>query len=364
MKFYTMMIGGENCSKVAPYYFILILTMLGCTTSKENDAAVDDLPETGTTFQNPLLESGPDPWVIQKDGMYYYTHTFGNKIGIYRTENLAELRKSEKKFIWYASDEGENSKHIWAPELHFIDEKWYMYYTAGSSDDLSLQRSFVLENSHEDPLQGVWIERGKIYDPSADFFAIDGTFFDLEGTDYFIWSGQESATDNTQRIYIAKMANPWTLESSRSLISSPTHDWETIGDPDVMEGPEILINDAGTVFLIYSASGCWTDDYALGMLQLQEDGDPMEALHWQKYPEPVFTKKPEHKALGPGHNGFFKSPDGSEDWIIYHANPSTEKGCGNDRCPRMQQFVWNEDGTPNFGEPVNVNTPINIPLGE
>jgi GH43 family beta-xylosidase len=26
--------------------------------------------------------------------------------------------------------------HIWAPEIHFIDGKWYIYFTAGRSDDI------------------------------------------------------------------------------------------------------------------------------------------------------------------------------------------------------------------------------------
>jgi GH43 family beta-xylosidase len=213
-------------------------------------------------------------------------------------------------------------------------------------------------------MEGEWVDRGKIYDPEADLFAIDGTIFQHNGIDYFIWSGHLSANDNTQRLYIAQMSDPWTLETSRSLISSPEYPWEKIGDPDVMEGPEILKNGAGRVFLIYSASGCWTDDYALGMLSLKDDGNPMEAADWVKHPEPVFTKKPEHKAFGPGHNGFFKSPDGTEDWIIYHANSNSGGGCEDARNPRMQQFSWNEDGTPDFGEPVNINTHIENPSGE
>ncbi|MDR3734590.1 MAG: family 43 glycosylhydrolase [Acidobacteriaceae bacterium] len=52
-----------------------------------------------------------------------------------------------------------------------------------------------------------------------------------------------------------------------------------------------------------------------------------------------------------GHNGFFKSLDGKEDWIIYHANSAPGQGCGATRSPRIQRFTWNPDGTPNFGIP-------------
>jgi len=63
-------------------------------------------------------------------------------------------------------------------------------------------------------------------------------------------------------------------------------------------------------------------------------------------------------------NGFFKSPDGKEDWIIYHANAKPDLKCSDERSPRMQKFTWNADGTPNFGEPVKINTKILNPSGE
>jgi GH43 family beta-xylosidase len=148
------------------------------------------------------------------------------------------------------------------------------------------------------------------------------------------------------------------------MISTPTYDWEKIGDPDVNEGPQIIKNAAGKVFLVYSASGCWTDDYSLGLLTLKTGGDPMNAADWTKTPTPVFTKNPSSSAYGPGHNSFFKSPNGTEDWILYHANPASGQQCGNSRSPRMQKFTWNADGTPSFGSPASINTPITRPSGE
>jgi GH43 family beta-xylosidase len=241
-----------------------------------------------------------------------------------------------------------------------------VYYSAGSSaSDLSTQRTFVLENANADPLTGTWTDKGQIGDAAANFFSIDGTVFTYNSKDYFIWSGQASATDNTQRLYIARMQNPWTLETPRSLISSPQYSWEMAGAPPaVNEGPETLMGPTGKIFLFYSGGGCWTDDYALGMLTLKAGGDPLNAADWSKSASPVFVKKPSSSAYGPGHNSFFKSPDGTEDWIIYHANPAPGQGCGDFRNPRMQKFTWNSDGTPNFGEPVKTGTAITKPAGE
>lgn len=180
-----------------------------------------------------------------------------------------------------------------------------------------------------------------------------------------VWSGWVGDVNVAQNIFIAKMQNPWTLEGSRMLISKPEHDWEIVGHPPtVNEGPEGLISPKGRLFITYSASGCWTDSYALGLLSLKEGGDPMNPNHWTKSKSPVFTEDGAHGAFGTGHNGFFKSPDGKEDWLIYHANPKAGQGCGGDRSPRIQKFTWNADDTPNFGRPVAIGVPIKKPSGE
>jgi GH43 family beta-xylosidase len=67
---------------------------------------------------------------------------------------------------------------------------------------------------------------------------------------------------------------------------------------------------------------------------------------------------------GPGHNGFFKSPDGTEDWIVYHANASATAGCDVNRTTRAQKFTWNSDGTPNFGVPQPLSANLPVPSGE
>lgn len=348
-------------SKICLYLLLLNMAIAGCRNNPapQNNTSAKD----STTFSNPLLASGPDPWVIQKDGYYYYTHTLGNQIALWKTKSMSMLKEASPKVVWTAPATGTNSVNLWAPELHFLEDKWYIYYTAGASPDLGTQRTFVLENTAADPTTGTWTDKGQIFHPIENYWAIDGTVLQHKANNYFIWSGYITPQDITQRIYIAQMSNPWTLTGKRSLLSSPLHEWEKNGDPDVNEGPEILKKN-GKVFLIYSASGCWTDEYALGMLTLPESGDPLEPASWIKSTTPVFTKAPEAKAFGPGHNGFFQSPDGSEDWIIYHANLQSGQGCADLRSPRMQKFTWSTDGTPDFGKPVPVYTAIKKPSGE
>jgi GH43 family beta-xylosidase len=341
---------------------VLFTGILSCDKKGNGDPAP---PPPANTFSNPLLTTGPDPWIYKKDNNYYYTHTQGNRISLWKTAKVTELNNVTPNTVWNAPGSGQNAFNVWAPEIHFINNKWYIYYTAGSSTDHATQRTFVLENANADPLTGSWTDKGKISDASADLFAIDGTVMNHNGINYFLWSGHASASDKTQRIYIASMSDPWTLSSQRVLISSPQFSWEMVGTPPaVNEGPEVLKNASGKIFVIYSASGCWTDDYALGILTLADGGDPLDPSDWAKSATPVFTKKPSGGVYGPGHNSFFKSPDGTEDWIMYHANSTAGKGCGDFRSPRIQKFTWSSNGTPGFGEPVSIGVQIQKPSGE
>jgi len=125
---------------------------------------------------------------------------------------------------------------------------------------------------------------------------------------------------------------------------------------DVNEGPEVLQHD-GKIFLIYSASACWTDYYSLGMLTADSGSNLLDAASWKKSSQPVFQQSLQSRVYAPGHNSFFKSPDG-RDWILYHANLASGQGCGWHRAPRAQPFTWNADGAPNFGRPIATGTPI------
>lgn len=318
-------------------------------------------PPTNKTFVNPIL-NGSDPWITQKDGFYYYTHTLGNRVALWKAASVSKLNSINNKEIFDPADGLSNSENLWAPEIHWLENKWYVYYTAGAGPDAT-QRTWVLENTAADPTTGTWIDKGRIYADDADFWAIDGTILEYNSNRYFIWSGRPDPSAQNQNIYIAKMTNPWTLQTPTVMLTQPTLAWEVNGGA-VNEGPQILKNGSGNIFLIYSASGCWTDDYGLGMLTLKNGGDPMLVTDWTKQPQSVFVKKGSSNAYGPGHNGFFKSPDGTEDWIIYHANSNSGEGCGDKRNIRIQQFTWNSNSIPIFGEPVKTGIAVNVPSGE
>lgn len=315
------------------------------------------------TFQNPLnLTHGSDPWMVYYEGNYYLaatTWSATSKPGLTmkRGATIEELKNATPETI-YSDETLERCCNFWAPEFFLLDgpngPRWYFYYSGGTTACCDNQRMHVLESAGTDPM-GPYTYKARLHD-SMDGWAIDHTVLELDGSLYLLFSAWHFSNQN---IYIAPMSNPWTISGERVLLSTPDYAWEK-QDGRVNEGPEILQHD-GQTFVVYSASACWGPNYKLGLLTYS-GGDPLEAGSWVKSPEPVFEAG--NGVYGPAHNGFFKSPDGKEDWIVYHANESRFGASDTHRTTRIQKFTWNSDGTPNFGTPISIDTDIVVPAGE
>jgi GH43 family beta-xylosidase len=346
--------------------FLLTAMLEGLPTLAQG-AAGTATARAGGTFKNPLLPSGPDPWVIPYKGMYYYMNTTGKNLTIWATADITDLRHARKRVVWTPPPTGPYSRDVWAPELHRFNGRWYLYFAADDGSNNN-HRIFALENTSDDPLEGTWKMKGQVAD-RTNKWAIDPSAFEVNGQQYLLWSGWKGDTNGEQDIFIAHLKNPWTIDSERTLLSFPKYPWEHVGDllndpalphVEVNEGPEILIHGQD-IFMVYSGSACWTDYYELGVMEAHVGADLLSTSSWQKFDHPFFRQNPAASVFGPGHNGFFKSPDGKQDWIIYHANPGSKEGCGNMRSPRAQPFTWNADGTPNFGQPIGTDVPLNKP---
>ncbi len=308
------------------------------------------------TFTNPLGQ-GQDPWVIQWQGSYLLARSSGNSVWIDKANELPDVHASDPASTsvraWQAPGGTNYSQQIWAPELHQIDGKWYVYVAASDGNNAT-HRMHVLERDDPNPM-GRFTYKGEL---ATAGWAIDGTVLQWQGQLYFIWSGWPGSTDGQQYLYIAPMSDPLTISGSRSIISTPQYAWEKFGMP-INEGPEILIHD-GQLRIIYSASGYWTQEYSLGQLTYDGSGSVLSAANWVKSPTPVFQKTA--AVVGVGHASFVKSPDGTQDWIVYHSHPSPG-GDPDQRVIRIQPFTYNVDGSPNFGAPVSPPAVVEYPTG-
>jgi GH43 family beta-xylosidase len=303
---------------------------------------------------NPLLCQRADPHVwLHIDGYYYLTATVPeyDRIELRRARTIADLAAAKVTTVWRRHEAGPMSHHIWAPEIHFIDGKWYIYFAAGRAESIWDIRMYLLENASANPLEGTWIEKGQIA-TDWDSFSLDATTFEQNGTRYLVWAQSQPETPGTS-LYIAQMDTPGSIVSPQVMITRPEFEWERIGH-NVNEGPAVLRRNR-RLFLTYSASA--TDhNYCLGLLTADEDADLLNPASWSKSPEPVFRSCAATSQFGPGHNSFTSSPDGKVDYIIYHARSYRdipgEPLHNPDRATRVQVVHWNADGTPSFGVPV------------
>lgn len=340
----------------------LLLLVFLTTVLTGQDPAQKDPSLTLRHFTNPIFD-GADPWMVRKDGWYYYCFSSGNGIFVSRSEYIT--RRGEATKVWQAPDTGWNRSCVWAPELHHIDGRWYIYYAAGESGPPYIhQKTGVLQSETGDALGG-YKDLGMVYTgdnpdlKSNNVWAIDMTVFTHRDKLYAVWSGWEkpAETDKTsQHLYLAEMENPFTVKSPRVRISSPEEPWETGGPLDLQEGPEIL-SKGNNLFIVYSCRESWTIDYRLGLLKLKSsDSNPLSPESWEKT-GPVFSGP-----LGTGHCSFVRSPDGREDWIVYHAKKSVKEGWQRD--VRAQRFGWDLKGYPVFGKAVEAGEALARPSGE
>ncbi|WP_228122585.1 family 43 glycosylhydrolase [Saccharothrix syringae] len=314
--------------------------------------------EDGLPTRNPLVEQRADPFITRPvDGMYYLTGSVPeyDRIVVRGASTLDGLATARERTVWRRPASGPMGGYIWAPELHRIDGKWYIYFAAGDSDQPFRIRTYVLESANADPRESGWVLRGQMV-TAWDTFTLDATTFEHRGKRYFLWAQSEPGINTNSNLYIAEMASPLALRTAPVRIAQPTLSWEVQGFR-VNEGPAVLIRN-GRVFVTFSASA--TDArYCMGLLTADENADLLDARSWTKTPTPVFTTNDATRQYGPGHNSF--TTVGDRDVLVYHARDyrdiTGDPLFDPNRHTRVQRLYWNDDGTPAFGVPVGKGGP-------
>ncbi|MBK1878343.1 family 43 glycosylhydrolase [Pelagicoccus mobilis] len=319
--------------------------------------------DANSVYPNPLIEQRADPWIHKhSDGFYYFIATTPQyeRIELRRAATISELPAAEPKDIWKAHSTGPMGAHIWAPELHFIQGKWYIYFAAGDKEEIWRIRMYVLENESPNPLEGQWIEKGEVK-AAWDEFSLDATVFEHHEKLFYVWAQKDPDMGGNSNIYLSEMENPWTLKGKQIRLTKPDFAWEQM-KYRVNEGPAVLKRN-GKIFITYSVNA--TDqNYRMGLLWADDDSDLLTTSTWQKSPGSVFMTSEENGIYGPGHNGFTTGENG-QDLIVYHARNYKELTVYSlrdwNRHARVQEFIWTDDGFPDFGVPLPDSEPQTAP---
>lgn len=269
----------------------------------------------------PWIKHSADPYAVKSGSTYYFTATAPKYdcISLRRSSDLMSLPEAEEKIIWKKHPSGEMSGYIWAPEMHYIDGAWYIYFAASRADNIWHIRPHALK-CEGDPMRDEWVELGRLQAAEGDgfsfhSFSLDATVFENKGKHYLIWAEKIGVWKGISNLCIAELETPTKLRTKQVILSTPCYDWERV-DEWVEEGPAVL-KHGGRIYLTYSASATGAC-YSMGMLSCDENADLLDPQSWTKERQPVLKTDPERAVFGPGHNSFVKTEDGS-DICLFHA---------------------------------------------
>lgn len=242
-----------------------------------------------------------DPLIIKHNGKFYHCFTEDQKtVSVACADSVEEFQNAKAKVVFVPEENKEYSKEIWAPELHIIDGKCYIYVACDNGQNCN-HKMFVLSNDSSDPMKAEYKMLGKITD-DTNRWAIDGTVLTHKDKMYFVWSGWEEEVNICQHLYIAEMSDPVTISSERVMISSPEYPWEKLGSegvinsPYINEGPFAVYNGDDT-YITYSASASWCEDYCIAAIKLVGE-DLLNKNSWQKQPLPLLSSNESLKGAG------------------------------------------------------------------
>ncbi|KAF2165050.1 glycoside hydrolase family 43 protein [Zasmidium cellare ATCC 36951] len=308
----------------------------------------------------------PDPHFTHVHGKFYLTFTANDRIPLWEAPNLLDFWEKPKIGpVWRPPPNTPHSSRLWAPELHALQGRWYIYYAAADpAQGNRSHRMYVLGGppASEDPHDASrWEFLGPIQGMDQRQWAIDGTVFELDGELYFVYSGwpmrpQREWNDfreDLQLLYILRLSDPTTAASEPVEICRPHQPWEHLGHIGICEGPQWLeAPDGSWRGLVYSCAASWTKHYKMATLEYL-GGNPLDPASWKKSTEPLLQDSDDGQGpFGPGHGCFLNF--GGETVALFHATDSDTDGNQGRKC-RLQRVEWSDQG-PHMGEVLGSST--------
>ncbi len=315
-----------------------------------------------SVYPSPLLMQRADPYLLKKDGKYYFTATVPDYdcIELRAAQHIRDLPDAPARILWKKHPLGGMACHIWAPELHYIMGQWVIYFAAGHKPGKWNIRPYTLICKGNDPMKDEWEEGGMLQAAAGDQypftdFSLDMTVFEHRGRWYAVWAqkfGTVGAKPPISCLCMAELETPTRLKSPHVVISKPDYDWERRGGFWVNEGPAVL-KHGGKIYLTFSASATGAC-YCMGMLRADEDADLLDPASWKKDREPVFKTDADRRIFGPGHNCFLEGEEGEiltalhfRDYEKIEGDPLND----HNRHAHVMPVQFDEEGAPLFRFP-------------
>ncbi|KAF7186073.1 Extracellular exo-alpha-(1-_5)-L-arabinofuranosidase [Pseudocercospora fuligena] len=313
----------------------------------------DDVSRLSSHCLNITSQNTPDPFFAFANGKFYMTFTGNDRVPLWEADRLIDFWEDRPRIgpIWRPPQDTAHSARLWAPELHCLRGRWYVYYAAMDPKlGNRSHRMYVLGGppATADPHLGPWEFLGPIKGMDQRQWAIDGTVFEFADKLYFVYSGWslnrsfEDVREDLQELYIIHLSDPITAASNPVCISTPDCHWERTGPVGINEGPQWLSSPNGQwKGLVYSCGASWTQHYKMALLRLVGD-DPLWAPNWQKSRDPLLQNASHGEGpFAPGHGCFLQL--GEDTIALFHATDRDTDGNQGRKC-RTQRVSWTHSG--------------------
>lgn len=333
---------------------LLVLTLgislsLSCNRSLKNEAE-NPAPGNPQMYQNPVFEPIlADPTVVRdpSTGLFYAYGTEDDwadgegrrLITILESDNLVDWRiignAFEKKPDW------KNGGGLWAPDIHFFKEQYYLYYSFSKWNDPNPGIGLAISDNPKGPFADV----GKILDSRAMNVpnSIDPCFYSDDTGHYLFWGSFSDAP--TQGTYAIKLTEDGhKIREGANKIKIAAGDFEAV-----------MIHKRDDYYYFFGSrnSCCEGADskyhvlvarsrHLLGPYTDREGNLISERGHGTLFLEG------NEKIVGPGHNSNIVTDCNGQDWMLYHGIDINHGKIANGTTRRMlllDKVQW-KDGWP------------------
>ena len=294
-----------------------------------------------STYVNPVYpDVFADPFVLRHEGVYYAYGTGpgaldGRQVPVLRSTDLVHWEALGHALVPPGGGAGARSGdipddiHIWAPEVAFHDGRFYMYYSSGAGAAEGTDQKLRVALA-DDPA-GPFVDAGKLLVPDQPFSIDAHPFRDLDGQWYLFYCVDFLELEGDHRagtgIVVDRLLDMTTLAGEPRVAVRPHHDWHVfrkgrsmyggVYDWHTVEGAAVQVH-GGRYYCFYSGGAWEKDNYGVSYVVADHPLGPYTRPEGGEQALLMRTPR-DGQLLGPGHNSFTLSPDGSEAWIVYHA---------------------------------------------
>ncbi len=274
---------------------LIVLTslLLSCSNNQKNEVE-DIIPARLVPLADPFI-------LFHEDTYYAYGTGAADGIEVMVSDDLKTWRrvKNSRNGLALHKNDSYGDKWFWAPEVYYVNGKFYMYYSAEEHMCVATSNSpygpFIQEE------QKPMIEGEKTIDNSL--------FIDDDGTPYLFFDRFNDGLN----IWVAELEDDLMTIKKETLhpCIHVSQEWEEVW-PRVNEGA-FVIKHNGLYYMTYSANSYESQYYGIGCAVAT---DIMG--EWTKYPHNPLLQMP-GDLVGVGHSSSFK--DKSGEWKkVFHAH--------------------------------------------